>query len=139
MFKEIVRLTSAIIAYLVSMWVGVSPVIQALIALMLFDVIVGVLRADQEQKLSRYELFIGIRKKLVELGMVAVMGFVGLRWGVPQMADAVAGVYSMYEGMSILDNLSVLGVPFPDWLTALFKRFSGHEPDGVTSQEGRVS
>lgn len=87
----------------------------ALITFVIIDYILGVLCASYNQELSSKKGFRGIIRKVVIFTVVAVATVIGvniLNIGL-LIRDAVIGFYLFNEGVSILENCSILGVKIP--------------------------
>lgn len=87
----------------------------ALITFVIIDYILGVLCASYNQELSSKKGFRGIIRKVVIFTVVAVATVIGvniLNIGF-LIRDAVIGFYLFNEGVSILENCSILGVKIP--------------------------
>lgn len=87
----------------------------ALITFVIIDYILGVLCASYNKELSSKKGFRGIIRKVVIFTVVAVATVIGvniLNIGL-LIRDAVIGFYLFNEGVSILENCSILGVKIP--------------------------
>lgn len=87
----------------------------ALVTFVIIDYILGVLCASYNQELSSKKGFRGIIRKVVIFTVVAVATVIGvniLNIGL-LIRDAVIGFYLFNEGVSILENCSILGVKIP--------------------------
>lgn len=87
------------------------------------DYITGVCLAIKEKKVSSKIGFLGIMRKVLIYG-VAVLGRVLDRFLLTANANVESMVILFYisnEGISILENLTKLGVPFPSKFKGLFR------------------
>lgn len=90
------------------------------------DYITGVCLAVKEKKVSSKIGFLGIMRKVLIYG-VAVLGRVLDRFLLTANANVESMVILFYlsnEGISILENLTKLGVPFPAKFKQIFKNIS---------------
>jgi toxin secretion/phage lysis holin len=127
---KVLKAVAVIIGFLIGWWAGLSPVVQVLIVVMAFDIVTGAIRAAKDHAITTDKAFWGVTKKVLILILVGVCSFIGQTMGNAGLGDAAAMYYVYSEGMSALDNLAALGVPFPDWLKAIFQNLSGHKPEG---------
>ena len=96
----------------------VTGVFWALIAFMTMDYISGVIIAIVQRKLSSATGFTGLAKKLLILCFVA-MGHIIDAYIIGSSSvfmTAVILFYTANEGISLLENASVLGLPVPERL-----------------------
>lgn len=90
----------------------------ALICFIVLDYITGVIAGAVEGKLSSSVGFRGIAKKLAMILMVAVGNLIDVYiLGEGTICkSAVMGFYSANEGISILENIRRIGVPYPKFI-----------------------
>ena len=99
----------------------VTGLFWALIAFMSMDYISGVIIAVIERKLSSETGFKGLAKKLVILCFVA-MGHIIDAYVIGSSSvfmTAVILFYTANEGISLLENASLLGLPVPERLKGI--------------------
>lgn len=89
--------------------------IIALVAMIVLDYISGLLRAMYEQKGNSKTHYKGVIKKLgiilgVLLGAITDMA---VSDGVPIFTTMISLLFMAGEGLSIIENLGVLGLPMP--------------------------
>lgn len=92
------------------------------------DYVTGVCLAVKEKKVSSKIGFLGIMRKVLIYG-VAVLGRVLDRFLLTANANVESMVILFYlsnEGISILENLTKLGVPFPAKFKQIFKNISNN-------------
>ena len=97
---------------------GMDGLLYALIAFVIVDYITGVLVAIYKKKLSSAVGFKGIAKKLVIFMLVAVAHVLDanvMNMG-SAMRTAVIFFYLSNEGISILENVTKMGLPVPQKL-----------------------
>ena len=93
---------------------GFDGFLYALIVFVVVDYLTGVMVAVLDKKLSSEVGFHGIFKKVVIFALVAVGHIVDSYGSV--IRTAVIFFYLSNEGISILENASVLGLPVPQKL-----------------------
>ncbi len=103
-------------------WLQGQPIITTLLALMVIDFLTGIFVAIIKQKLSSTISWKGMSKKAIAL-LIVGMGIV-IDSLVPGMAFAklIALFYVATEGISILENAALAGVPFPQFITDTFMK-----------------
>ena len=97
---------------------GMDGLLYALIAFVIVDYITGVLVAIYKKKLSSAVGFKGIAKKIVIFLLVAVAHVLDsqvMNMG-SAMRTAVIFFYLSNEGISILENVTKMGLPVPQKL-----------------------
>ena len=97
---------------------GMDGLLYALIAFVIVDYITGVLVAIYKKKLSSAVGFKGITKKIVIFLLVAVAHVLDsqvMNMG-SAMRTAVIFFYLSNEGISILENVTKMGLPVPQKL-----------------------
>lgn len=98
--------------------------LKALTAFIIIDYITGVIAAVITKKLSSEIGFKGIAKKVFILSLVAVGHIIDTHViGESSLCrSAVIGFYIANEGISILENAAVLGIPLPEKLVEIFQQ-----------------
>lgn len=97
---------------------GMSPVIYALLGLMIVDFISGVLCAYITKTISSEASQIGMAKKSMVILLVLAAEIGEHLSGIPFPAGAsVAGAFCMYELISITENAAKAGIPLPSQIT----------------------
>ena len=108
---------------------GFNGFVLTLAAFMAMDYITGVFAAVREKRLSSEIGFWGLIRKLSILSMVAIGSFIDvfiLKHG-SVIKDMVIFFYMSNEGISILENLSVLGVEYPEKLKSVLLQLKEKE------------
>ena len=108
-------IAGAVGAVLGFMYGEVTGLFWALIAFMALDYITGVVVAIIEKRLSSEVGFRGLAKKFLILVFVAV-GHIAdtyILGGTPAAMSAVMLFYMANEGISIIENAGLMGVPIP--------------------------
>lgn len=103
---------------------GWDAALEVLIALMAADYVTGVLVAAIWQRSSKSESgaldsragFKGLCKKCVVLLLVWIAVLLDQAMGVAYVRTAVVLFFIGNEGLSLLENIGLMGVPFPSFL-----------------------
>lgn len=139
MWLRTVKTLSACAGALMGALGGWDPLIKVLLALMAVDYASGVAAAllCKSQKsphggLSSKAGAAGLLRKGLMLLVVLVAALLdGALGGVPMCRDAACWFYIANEGLSILENLGLCGVPYPEKLKELLgqqRKGDAHEP-----------
>lgn len=111
----------------VGLWVGLSPIIQILLALMVLDLVTGVTAAFIAKEVDSRVSWAGLAKKSLVLMLVGTGSLLQpYAQGVP-LGEIVAGFYAANEALSILENVSRAGVPVPQVLVDALTRLNKTE------------
>ena len=118
---------SAIGAYLGYFLGGMDGFLYALVAFVVADYVTGVMVAVLERKLSSDIGFRGIFKKVMIFTLVAVAHTIDSRilGDGSAIRTAVIFFYLSNEGISILENASIIGLPIPQKLQEVLAQLSG--------------
>lgn len=107
---------------------GYDKILSLLIALIIADLVTGVIYAIMSKSLSSTELRNGIMRKIliflaifiaykVDLCIIDIHESPVTLFGMTISIRTLFVVYScLEEGISLLENLANIGVPFPSWL-----------------------
>ena len=148
MWRKLIAALAAAAGAVASFFCGLPPLIWVLLAVMTIDYITGIICAvmgkspkTEHGGLSSSEAFKGLLHKALILLVVLLAAL--LDHAVSISADiefaAVAGATCLWfiasEGMSILENASLMGVKIPKILLQALELFKGkgggdHPPDG---------
>jgi toxin secretion/phage lysis holin len=110
---------------------GLDGFIMALILFVLIDYITGVMVAIDKHKLSSEVGFRGIAKKISIFCLVAVASIIDaniIKEG-SVIRMAVIFFYLSNEGISILENVSMLGLPIPKKLQNVLEQLKEEEEE----------
>ena len=124
---------------LVGLWVGLGVFVQALLILMVADIVTGMIAAAVEGTVSSAASGRGLAKKAVALILVMLTAWLSINLhaylgeGVPG-ADAVAGAFILTEVISILENAKRVGVNLGplEKVLAVARQGRSNEPPGLT-------
>src|SRR5690554_3609387 len=136
MFEKAVKGTIGAITGVFAYLVGcVSELVIILVILMIFDYITGVMAAFARKDLASRKGVVGILKKvsfmlLVTLGFLLDFVISYLMQEKAGTAFSTGGMFGIAttlwligtEGMSIIENLGVIGVPIPKFLKPAFSK-----------------
>lgn len=117
---------------LAALWGGLPVLMQVLIGLMALDIATGMLAAFVNRELSSDVSFRGMARKAIVLLVVAGGVWLEPVTGLP-VGQAVAGFYAAHEGLSVIENVTRVGLPVPQVLRDGLRKLSP-EPDEA---EGR--
>ena len=92
---------------------GWDKLIMALLLLMCFDYITGLIKAIFNKKLSSQIGFKGILKKVLILVIVSVSVIAENYLGVPAVREMVIMFFAVNEALSVLENAGNMELPLP--------------------------
>lgn len=117
----VVASSGLLLSFLFGTW---TPLLTALLVFQVIDIITGIMVGGKKREISSESFFDGFKKKVGMwlLLIVANIIDVTLVGGVPAMKSAVSGLLIAGEGMSLLENLTLLGVPIPKKVTKFFEQ-----------------
>jgi toxin secretion/phage lysis holin len=95
---------------------GYDKLLSTLVLLVIIDYITGVAKGYKSKSLNSYIGFKGIAKKVCLFLLVAVghkLDTLGMM-GDPILRTVIIMFYISNEGISLIENMSELGVPIPD-------------------------
>ncbi len=92
---------------------GFDTMMIALLFFMAVDYVTGVFCGIKKKELSSEVGFWGIVKKIVILLLIGVTNFLGQATGIEGLRYIVISFYLANEGISIIENASILGLPVP--------------------------
>lgn len=126
--EMIVWLARVVAAGVAVAWGSLTPLVQLLIALMVLDILSGLLAAYGAQALSSSVSFRGMARKGLALVLVGAAAVLQQHLQLP-LADAVAGFYAASELISITENAARAGLPIPAALQAALAKLSPEAPE----------
>lgn len=116
MFNSISVAFGVIGGLIVSFLGGWDGLAITLVSFIVLDWITGLLKAIYNKNLSSYTGFKGIIKKVVILIVVGVAVLLEKNMRIPAIREIVMMFFIANEGISLLENVSQMGIPFPDEL-----------------------
>ena len=105
---------------------GLDGFLYALIAFVVIDYLTGIMVAILERKLSSEVGFRGIFKKVLIFSLVAVAHIIDsqlIQTG-SAIRTAVIFFYLSNEGISIIENTAIIGLPIPEKLKTVLKQLN---------------
>lgn len=127
MFNSISVAFGVIGGLIVSFLGGWDGLAITLVSFIVLDWITGLLKAIYNKNLSSYTGFRGIIKKVVILIVVGVTVLLEKNMGIPAIREIVMMFFIANEGISLLENVSQMGVPFPDKLKEILIQLRNKE------------
>ena len=116
LFNAISVLFGIIGGLFVSFLGGWDGLIATLVGLALTDYITGVLKAIHNRELSSEIGIKGIIRKVVIFILVGISVLLERNLGIPAIREIVIMFFTANEGISLLENVSQMGIPFPEQL-----------------------
>jgi len=127
MFNSISVVFGVIGGLIISFLGGWDGLAITLVSFIVLDWITGLLKAIYNKNLSSYTGFKGIIKKVVILIVVGVTVLLEKNMGIPAIREIVMMFFIANEGISLLENVSQIGVPFPDKLKEILIQLRNKE------------
>lgn len=93
---------------------GYDTMMIALLLFMVIDYLSGIMCAVINKKLSSEVGFKGIFKKIMIILLVGITNLLGLATNIEGLRYIVISFYLANEGISIIENASILGLPVPE-------------------------
>lgn len=116
-------------------WVFLLPVIAAGA-----DILTGLLQAGVNNNYNSSVMRKGLYRKLGEIGCVVLAYLVNVAISLPVNITAFVSIYIVVmEIISVLENLSAAGVPFPVWILRKLKKAAdklAEDPDDQLPDQG---
>lgn len=119
MYKIILECLSGITTYFLS---DFDAILKTLLLFILIDYITGVLKAINKKKLSSKIGLKGIISKITILLVVALATSLDSVFNIEAIRYLTIGFYVANEGISILENIGELGIPYPEKLKEVLKQ-----------------
>lgn len=124
-FTEIVHYAWALMGGFVGWFLGgFDGFLYALLVFVIIDYLTGVMVAVLEKKVSSSVGFIGIFKKILIFCLVAIGHIIDTQviQNGSVLRTAVIFFYLSNEGISILENVALIGLPVPEQLKAVLQQ-----------------
>lgn len=108
---------------------GWTELLTALIILQALDIIMGLLTATQKRSVNSSIMYTGIKKKLATwIGLILAHVIDKVLFdNQPIALTGLAFVMISNEGLSITENMGILGVPLPDFITGYLEQIRNQE------------
>lgn len=115
---------------------GCDNFLYALLILTILDFISGVLVAIVQKKLSSSIGFKGISRKVLMFGLVGIAALMDQKIIGTGSALRTATIcfYCSNQGLSVLENATVLGLPVPEKLKAILQQLHNREEKNNTPE-----
>ena len=110
-------------------FMGWDDAVEALLVLMIFDYITGMLAAyiNPNLRLNSERGLRGICKKIMILMLVVVGHELEKAVGIPAVQSVVVWFFIGNEGLSIIENSAKVGIPVPQKLRATLEQLSAEK------------
>lgn len=110
---------------------GWDGILLALLTLIAIDYLTGFIGAITQKKLNSNIGFTGILRKVAILLVVALAVCMDsvLNLGEPWIRTAVCWFYIANEGISIMENATVIGIPVPDFIKNVLQQVKDRADD----------
>lgn len=127
-------LLASVIGFLYGTW---TVLLTTIMVLQAFDIIIGILAAIYHKELNSAELRRGIIRKMGAWILIATSNLIdgaliGSASGV--LMNAVIVAYIVQETLSIIENMSLIGVPIPKALTQYLEQVRDREDKSIIEQ-----
>ncbi|WP_291256874.1 holin family protein [Fusobacterium sp.] len=124
LINKIVLGIGAIISFIFLLTGGEDKMMSCLVVLMTVDYITGVAKAFIIEKVNSKAGFKGLLKKMVMIGVVVLAYQIDLLFeGKFAIKSLTIGILLSNEGLSILENASICGVPIPEKLKNMLEQY----------------
>lgn len=108
---------------------GYDTMMITLLAFMGIDYISGIMSAITRKELSSEIGAKGIFKKAMIILIVGVTNLLGLAIGIDGLRYIVISFYLANEGISIVENAAILGLPVPEKVKAVLEQLKSKSED----------
>lgn len=122
MGKVVYTMIAVILGSIANALGGFDSALRLLIVLIIADYITGIAVAIKLQKLDSSVGFTGLIKKVIILILVWIGFELDKSLGSQFLRNAIIFFYASNEGVSLLENTSKLGVPYPDKLKDILEQ-----------------
>lgn len=117
-----------VLTLLLGSWV---PLMTTLLIVQGVDVVTGVMVGKQDKSVASAPFFAGMKKKVGMWALVILGNLIdGIAFaGMPVAKTAVVSFLIAGEGLSVTENLAVLGVPIPKFITDYLQKLKDDSDD----------
>ena len=130
--KILISLVGGTIAGLLG---GCDVVLKALICFVCVDYLTGTVRAIKERKLNSRTGFIGLLKKALIFAVILLAQVLDEVTGIGALRSVAALFYISNEGISITENLSLIGVKFPKRVKEVLEQLRNEDKDDDNTED----
>lgn len=113
---------------------GWDMLLKVLIIFIVVDYLTGVICAIVDKKLSSAVGFKGIAKKMFILALVGLAFYLDKAIGTEILRNLVIMFYVANEGISVLENSTKLGVPYPKKLKDILEQLKKDNDKEITKK-----
>lgn len=132
-FITSIKFYIAVIGGIIAGWFGgCDMILKALICFVCVDYLTGTVRAIKERKLNSRTGFIGLLKKALIFTVVLLAHTLDEVTGAGALRSMAVMFYISNEGISIIENLSKIGVPFPPKIKEVLEQIKKDDEDEYT-------
>lgn len=114
---------------------GVDQLFITLVYMIVIDILLGLIYSFKESVFKSRIMYEGIIRKVVMFIMIALAVRIDITTNQHVIRDTVVMFYIANEGLSIVENCILLGVPFPDFIKKLFAEWKEKTNNGGESDE----
>lgn len=115
--NELVSLFQGLVMAVVDAWTHMGNLFPALLTLMIVDVLTGLAAAFVKQTVSSKISWNGMVRKATTILIVAASDLLEPVLGGADISQVVVVAFMIAEGLSIIENASLAGVPIPTVLS----------------------
>ena len=126
--NKVVWFIGSIVSLIFLITGGEDKMMNCLIILMTIDYLTGVAKAIIIEKVNSKAGFKGLLKKMVMIGVVVLAHQIDLLFeGKFAVKSLTIGVFISNEGLSILENASICGVPIPEKIKKVLVQYQEYK------------
>lgn len=130
---------SSLAAWMTARLGGMDKALQMMFLLMALDIVTGTAAAalgvSNGQRLLSRRMYEGVTRKLMMVVLVMLGHALDVMMGAEGISRAaVIGFYAANEGLSIIENAALLGVPFPKAVRAALEKLRADDEKGEGKQ-----
>lgn len=126
--NKVVWFIGSIISLIFLITGGEDKMMNCLIILMTIDYLTGVTKAIIIEKVNSKAGFKGLLKKMVMIGVVVLAHQIDLLFdGKFAIKSLTVGILLSNEGLSILENASICGIPIPEKLKKVLTQYQEYK------------
>lgn len=113
---------NSLITFFIYLVGGIDKVFICLVILMILDYITGLLKGIKNKNLNSKKGFEGIIYKFCILFMIMLAEQIDIITNQDVFRNLICYFFISNEGISILENLTLLGLPIPEKITKFFEQ-----------------
>ena len=112
-----------------------SPLFLTFIGFIIFDIFTGIAVAFKNKVVNSKINKTGITKNFIVVIFVIFFSELFVSYKMNELSDIIISFYIGSYGLSIFENLTKLGVPFPEWLQSKFLVLKDESNKGGTKND----